>query len=153
MSLCLCHYVPVISLWTIMLCCSHWWHKTSIYGAFCVCMTLTLCRYVASVSQALDLRQRLSIKLGVVSFKLEPTCCVELWLACLWRPTLIGGLVYSSVLTTMASLLFCCTSTFIGWFTFSTVSTEIASPLWNKITQSSATLFCSLGFLILRGNV
>ena len=54
MPLCLCHYVPVMSLWAIMLCCSHWWHKTLIYGDSCVFVTLPLCRlYVTSMHQAL----------------------------------------------------------------------------------------------------
>ena len=37
-----------------MLCCSHWWHKTSIYGDFWVFVTLPLGCYVASVHQALE---------------------------------------------------------------------------------------------------
>ena len=45
-SLCLCHYVPVMSLRAITVCCAvhTGGHKTSIYGDFCVFVTLPLCR-------------------------------------------------------------------------------------------------------------
>ena len=37
----------------VVMCCSHQRHKTSTRGTFFVCVTFPLCRYVASVNQAL----------------------------------------------------------------------------------------------------
>lgn len=66
--LCLCQ----CSCCVVVSCCSHWWHKTSTWGIFCVCVTLplSLCRYVSRVNQEV-----LAFEIKIISSRMKFTDC------------------------------------------------------------------------------